>query len=325
MDKKTIYLFFGEDSYSSSKKLKLWQKEFIKKHSEDGVEVFAGRKFDSSRFATNIEAVPFLSEKKLVIIKDFFSKAKKEDMEKVSKAIEKTPDFCILVFHQNGPVDKRLGLYKKIKKLGTATEFKEKTPSEITAFILTKARREEIKISPLTANYISTHCGTNLWTISNELKKLKLFAQDKEITSEMVNQLTTPSLSASIFKLTDTITEKNSRKALQVLKTLAESGEELTKVFFMIVRHFRILIQVHDMIKKNESRGTITKRLKQHPFVIQKTSAQSKNFTSEKLEEIYAKLLEIDKNFKTGVIRIQQGDNSAYSLAIEKLIIDCCQ
>lgn len=325
MDKKTIYLFFGEDSYTGNEKLKLWKKEFIKKYGEDGVEVFSESKFDSNSFATNIEAVPFLSEKKLIIIKDFFAKAKKEDLEKLSKAIEKTPDFCILVFQESGSIDKRLGLYKKISKLGTVEEFKEKNPSEITSFILTKARREEIKISPLVANYISTHCGSDLWTISNEIKKLKLFAQDKEVTTTMVDQLTTPSLSASVFKLTDTITEKDSRKALQILKTLDENGEELTKIFFMIVRHFRILIQVHDMVQKNESRGTIQKRLKQHPFVIQKTSTQSKNFTSQRLEEIYGKLLEIDKNFKTGVVRIQQGDNRAYSLAIEKLIIDCCR
>ena len=77
----------------------------------------------------------------------------------------------------------------------------------------------------------------------------------------------------------------------------------------MIVRHFRILIQVHEMVNKGENSFSITKKLKQHPFVIQKTSAQSKNFNQKKLEEIYRNMLETDKNLKTGVIKYYGKDN----------------
>ena len=93
----------------------------------------------------------------------------------------------------------------------------------------------------------------------------------------------------------------------------------------MIVRHFRILIQVHEMAGKNENQHSITQKLKQHPFVIQKTLQQSRNFTSEQLEEIYEKLLEIDVKFKTGIIKTYQQDDSEYKLAMEKLIIECCR
>jgi DNA polymerase-3 subunit delta len=246
-------------------------------------------------------------------------------LEKISKSLEKTPDFCVIIFHENESADKRTGLYKKIQKYGKIEEFKHKSPNEITRWIMDQSRNKDIKITPLTASYLTNHCGIELWKISNELEKLKIYAQNKEITNEMIDNLTTPSITSSIFKLTDKIAEKNTKEALKTLKNLQESGEDITRVFFMIVRHFRILIQAHDLIQKKETQTGIAKRLKQHPFVIQKTSAQSRNFTQEKLEKIYGHLLKIDKDFKTGSIKIIKGDNRAYILAIEKLIIDCCQ
>ena len=321
----SIYLFYGEDTYSSTKKVKFWKNQFIKKYGdESNIEIFDGKKLNITQFNTNIETIPFLCEKRLIIIKDFLSTANKEDQKKVSQALEKTPDFAIIVFHETGSPDKVASLFKKIKKIGIIEEFKHLTPAQLTKWILDRAKKEDIKINSQTAHYLSLHCGTELWRISSELEKLKIFAANKEITTKMIDDFVTPSLSASIFKLTDAIAGKNPKQSLKTLETLKETGEELTRIFFMIVRHFRILIQVHEMAGKRESPAAITKKLKQHPFVIQKTLSQSKNFTSEKLEDIYQKLLQIDIDFKTGVIKTYQQDDSEYKLAIEKLIIDCC-
>ncbi|MBD3360847.1 DNA polymerase III subunit delta [Candidatus Peregrinibacteria bacterium] len=324
--KKTIYLFCGEDTYSSNKKIKFWKNEFIKKYGdESNIEIIDGKNMDTTRFSTNLETVPFLSDKRLLIVKDFLTAGSKDDQKKIAESLIKTPDFCIVVFHENNSPNKTGSLFKKIKQIGTIEEFNHLTPAQLTKWILKKAGKENINISQPTAHHLSLHCGLELWRISNELQKLKLYSNGNEITSQIIDELVVPSLSASIFKLTDAIAGKNPKQSLKTLQILKDSGEELTKIFFMIVRHFRILIQVHDMIQKDERQSTIIKKLKQHPFVIQKTSNQSKNFTPEKLEEIYSKFLQIDKKLKTGIIKIYQGDDREYKLAIEKLIIDCCR
>jgi len=185
------------------------------------------------------------------------------------------------------------------------------TPAQLTQWILKEAKTREFIISPTVANYLSQHCGNELWRISSELEKIGVFAGENPITQAIIDDQVTPSLSASIFKLTDLLSERNSKESLKILQILKDSGEDLTRVFFM-------------MVSKNEPSHSITKRLKQHPFVIQKTSSQAKNFTSEQLETIYEKLLEIDTKFKTGQIKTYQGDDREFQLAIEKLIIDCC-
>lgn len=320
-----IYLFYGEDRYSSSRKLKFWQENFIKKYGENAMEVIEGDKLDPAEFSTNLETLPFLSEKRLVIIKNYLAQAKTEQQKQIATAIERTPDFCLLIFYEYEMPEKINPLYKKIAKIGHLEEFQALSPNDIAKWIMDKAKIDNIKISFMAANYLSQYCGPELWTISNEFEKLALFANDQEITKEMIDDLCIPSLSSSIFKLTDYVAQKNAKASLKTFETLKNSGEELSRIFFMLARHFRILIQVFELLSKGEKAFTITKKLGQHPFVIQKTSQQSKNFDLKKLEKIYKEFLKIDTKVKTGIIKSYKGDEREFELAIEKLIIECCQ
>jgi len=188
-----------------------------------------------------------------------------------------------------------------------------------------RAKKENIKISSAVALYLSTYCSLNLWLVFTELEKLATYANGQEITTKMIDEIVSPTLSSSIFKLTDAIAAKNMKESLRIFRILIDSGEDITRIFFMIVRHFRILIQIKEMLDKNEIQSTMIKKLKQHPFVIQTASKQAKNFTVDQIENIYKTLLEIDRRVKTGIIKISTGNTSEFELAIEKLIIDCCK
>lgn len=324
--KKTIFLLYGENSYSSHEKLKFYQNGFLKKYGDEGdMQVLDGKKLNISQFITDLEAIPFLTEKRLLIVKNFLTTSKTDDQKKVAENIEKTPDFCIVIFHENGTPDRTRSLYKRIKKIGHVEEFKPFQATQISNWIKEKSQRIGLNIKPMEINYLIQHAGNDLWKLSNELTKLKTYNQDQQVTKAIIDELTTPCLTSSVFKLTDNISSKNIKEALKTLQILTDSGEDPMKIFFMIVRHFRILIQVHEMVGKRESEHTIIQKLKQHPFVIKKTSHQAKNFSEEKLAGIFKQFLQIDRDFKTGRIKTYQSDNREYILAIEKLIIDCCQ
>lgn len=317
----SIFLLHGEDTFSSTQKLNLYRDGFVQKYNTDP-EIFEGKKLDLSQFETNLEAMPFLSEKRLLIVRNFLSQGKTDEQKRMAEALSRTPETTVLIFHESTRADKRLSLYKKLVKLANVEEFSTKTAGEISKWALDRAQKKGLKFSPSLATFFVNHCGSDLWRLDTELEKLSLL---EEVTQETVEKVTTPSLSASVFKLTDSIAQKNIKPALHTLKTLQDSGEDMIKVFFMIVRHFRILIQTHDLLHNNETNSSIAKKLKQPPFVVSKGIQQSKNFTLKKLKQIYQELLEIDTGFKTGKIRIQSTDNRAYNLAIEKFIINCCK
>lgn len=320
-----VFLFYGEDDYSNTEKLNFWKTEFIKKYGDNALEILEAKNMEASQFITNIESMPFLSEKRMIIIKDFLATATEEDQKLVAKNLEKTPDFNIVIFYETKAPDKRTSLYKILQKSGKMEYFEEMKADKINQWILERATQKNLKINSQNAIYLSQKCGTNLWKLSNELEKLKLFAQEAEVDKKTIDKICTPSLTSSIFKLTDEIAQKNPKASLQTIKILTESGEDPVKIFFMIVRQFRILIQVHELIEKGEKPFSITKKLNQHPFVIQKTSGQCKNFTTDSLKTIYEKLLQIDIETKTGGIKMFGGDKRQLELAIEKFIVECCR
>lgn len=317
--KSNIFLFFGEDTYSSQQKINFWKSEFIKKYGDESdIEVTEGKRLDPKSFLTNIEALPFFSEKRLVIVTNLLSDGKKEQQKIIADNLDKIPDFSIVVFAENKAPNKTESLYKKLKKIAKIEEFMPKPPGEVTAWILKKAQADDIKISRGAAAHLANHATADLWQISNELEKLKQYAGGAEITDQMIDELVTPSLVSTVFKLTDAIAARRADESLKIFQTLQDMGEEDNKIFFMIARHFRLLIQAKDLFSRNEKLSDVAKLMKQPPFVIQKLAQQEKNFPQAKLKKIHDQMLEIDIETKTG-------KNKNTRLAIEKLIIECCR
>gem|GEM_PF-320916 len=323
---ENIFLFYGEDTYSSSQKLKHWKSEFVRKYGDEtNLEVIEGADLDTSVFNTNLEAMPFLAEKRMIIIKDFLSKGSSDNQKRVAENLENTPEFVILIFHENEMPDRRTSLFQKLSKIAKPVEFETLSARDTTNWIMERARAKNQMLSPMAANYLIEYCGLDLWHLSSEMDKLHSYTNGKAIDQKIIEEVCVPSVGSSIFKLTDAIATKNTKESLKIFKTLILSGEEIGRIFFMVVRHFRILMQVKDLLEKHESPSSITKRLGQHPFVIQTTSKQAGNFSEDQLKKIYGRLLSIDIAAKTGQIKAYGGETKEFELALERLIIDYCK
>lgn len=326
-DKKNVYLFFGEDTYSSTKKAKFWRNAFEKKHGGDiNIAILEGKKLTSSVLESDMQSTPFLAEKRLIIVEDFLNRGAKDEQKKVAEILEKDlPDFCVIVFVENKVPDKRSSLYKKLNKVGHSEEFKLLIGSALTGWIQKTATAKGLYLSASLDDYLGKLAGSDLWNLNNEIDKLKTYSQTNQVTKEVIDALVHPNLNASIFKFTDSLAQKNAKGSIDTMHILLESGEEIVKIIFMIVRHFRILIQVKDLMIRGNRKPEIISKLKQHPFAIAQMMQQSPNFSQEKLCEIYSSLLQIDIDMKSGKIKMLANDKKEMFLAIEKFIMNVCK
>lgn len=324
MAKPNIHLFYGEDTYSSWHKSRFWKQEFEKKFGDFNVLTFEGKDLTAAAFNEAVDSVPFLGEKKFVLVRNFLQEGKADDQKTVAEKLDDIADFCLVVFLEQEKPDARTTLFKTLKKIATVQEFEPVVGPKLTAWIQNRVQERGGRIGPGEANELAQTVGPNLWQMTQEIDKLVLFAEGKPIPSEAVENLTSPNVSTTIFKLTDYLGQKNARLALKTLDTLLASGEDIVKSMFMIVRHFRILIQVRSCLDQNMEKTAITQKLKEHPFVITTAIGQSKNFNAELLAATYRKLLEIDTKMKSGKIRMTGGDNTELRLALEKLMAELC-
>ncbi len=329
-----IFLFCGEDTYSAYQKSKHWRDQFEKKYGDININIFEGAKLTAEQLIETLDSIPFLSEKKLTIVNDFLSEGEDEDQKKIAEKIENLPDHNILVFIEEKKPDARMTLYKKLKKIGQIEEFNYLVGPKLNQWIQkemaqagAKLGQPQINIGSKEAQILAEMVGPNLWQMKQEVEKLALYSctpaasngstSVRPITEDIIHKLANPNLSTSVFKLTDYIGQKKAKDSLKTFNTLIESGEDIIKIFFMIVRQFRILIQIDDCLKHKMNKNEITAKLKEHPYVVMTSMGQCKNFNTKKLQEIYNLLLKIDTDLKTGKIKMTE-----IRLVLEKFIVE---
>lgn len=271
---------------------------------------------------TECETAPFLSEKRLIIVKNFFQTAKPEQQKIITEKIAKgISDSTILVLFEDQPLDKRTSVYKKLVKTCALEEFNTLENYDLIQWIITKAKDIGTSLNHELASYLAELAGDNLWNLENEINKLALYRQKGNITKQDIDLLTTPASHDIIFKLTDLIGQKRTREALEMLEKMTKKGEDIKFIYHMIVRQFRIIIQIANLLEKNKPLPEIIKLLKLHPFVVSNTAKQAKKFPKSALTKIYQSLLDIDIADKTGKIKTTTSNTKEFLLEVEKFII----
>ncbi len=324
--KKNIFFFYGNDTYSSSEKVRVWREQFAKKYNDDlNISLIEGKQLTPAQFRSETEAMPFLADKRLTIVKGFLNAGKTDHQKKIAEIIETTPDHSIVVFHEIQSPDKRTSLFKKLKKIATIEEFKPLEGLALSQWITKKATQKNATINSNAANLLASLVGSNLWQLNNEIAKLSLYCKGRTIENNDVNLLASKNFSESIFTLTDAIAAKRPQKSLDTFHTLIASGEEIPRIFYMIVRHFRILLQVKELMDKGYQHKQIVDEVKEHPFVIKNTMQQARNFSQQLLVLVYRQLLGIEIAMKSGGIKLLVDDQRDLIIAIERLVMKLCR
>ena len=199
---------------------------------------------------------------------------------------------------------KELDKRKKITKvLQEKTKYKEFLSYNIESVI--KEDLKDFKMSPMAINLLISYCGNNLSRIENELEKLKLYKlNEKEITTEDIENLVKKSLDSTIFNLIDKINEKDKVKIFKIYNELLEEGETEEKIMYTIANHYRLLFQISEKIK-SLSDDEIIKEYRMHPYRLTKLKEQLNLIVQDDILKILKNLSDIDINVKKGKIDIK--------------------
>src|SRR3990167_1988819 len=230
--------------------------------------------------------------------------------------------------------DRRTTLFKRLNPSSAkATEGKTKVQefrplegNELRRWIKTEIERQNAKIEPAAIEKLAEYVGNDLWKMSNEIDKLIAYSLSLMAKNDMryaictkhIELLVKPKIESNIFAMIDAIGNKDADKTVKELHKLLDSGENELYILTMIVYQFRNLLIIKDLMDDSKIQDTrykiqtnyksqfsnfqIAKQSGLNPYVAQKTTAQARNFTFERLKEIYQLLLEYDIKIKTGKI-----------------------
>lgn len=316
-----ILFLYGEDSYRSRQKLNELKNKFNNEVDKLGnsLQVLEGEKITVDKINEAISAGSLFASKRMVVIENIFSNKSKTILDDLSNYVKKHRDNENIIIFWDETDGKGIGrtkLFRTLKGLKFVQDFKYLSNTECINWVKDEAEKRGAKISQTVAYNLTSLFNNDLWRLSNELDKLICYCKSKaqdlgitdttiEITKGDLDILVTGSVEGNIFALTDAISTKNKNQAMNLLENELAAGVADVYLLTMVIRQFKIMLQVRQALDLGHSSKKIIGDLKLHPFVVQKSSNQVKNFSIDVLKNIFNKLVEIDHKIKTGKSEIK--------------------
>ncbi len=221
-----------------------------------------------------------------------------------------------IIIFRSAAIDRRRRLFKILEKGGLVVECAPLRGPELARWIRDWLARQGKKIEPAALQRLLWSGENDLHFLSNELEKYCAYLGDGEttITAKVVELLFSGDIKSSVFTLTDALSEGRLDRALQVLsQLLAGKREEPLRIFFMLVRHFRLLLGARSLRDEKVPPARHPLELGVKPFEARKLYGQSAAFSRQSLEEIIMFLQQLDYRIKTGRVNPGQALEIALS------------
>lgn len=300
-----LLFLYGKDNYRLKQKLKAIKDKYLGlSNTEVNFSIISAEDgINFEKIKSDIEAMPFLAQKRLIILRNFLSQASSEVQNKLIPYLEKIPETSIVVLVEENVPDKKTELFRIAKsKASRVWEFNLLKPYELENWIKTEIKKRGTKIESQAVKLLASYVGPDLWQMQNEITKLVLYTKGEIIKESDVELLVKAKLDDNIFSLIDALGNKNISRAIQKLEDLLKSGMPEVYILSMIIYQFRNILIVKDLLQRQTKKEALGEKTKMHPFVLQKTLKQSRNFTLKQLKVIYRQLARMDLAIKTGKI-----------------------
>lgn len=297
-----FYIFHGDDSHSQRETLAEIESRLGDATMVDlNTNHLQGRDLILSDLLHACNSVPFLAEKRLVIVEDLLV-SEPLFLEELQEYLPNLPDTTRLVLLESKELSESnpILLLAINEDSGYVKSFMRPMGLNLERWIRRKVSDGDGSISSRAVHLLAINVGNDLNLLDQEIEKLLLYKNGESIEPEDVTLLCPYVAEASIFDLVDAMGNRNGKIAAQILTKKLDEGTDPAFLFAMVIRQFRLLIQTKELAQEGCQQSEIANRLNIHGFVAGKVMQQSHNFDAAQLEEIYAHLLEIDVGAKIG-------------------------
>ena len=329
-----VYVFYGQDTPTLKEKLADFYTIALSDLSIADLNItrLDGSSVQLNDIGSTAGALPFLADTRLVVVENLTDSANgRAIIEQLPSLFTDLPSWARVLFIEKdleGPLSKgatgessRMTARRPaLKKLINIVEADPRgkvlafdMPKNPARWIQNRAVYHQATIEPRAASLLAQRVGKSLELADMELMKLATYTNgERPISIEDVQLLTPYTPEAGIFKMVDALGQRRGDTALALLRKLLDENNAPLMIFGMIIRQFRLLIQMKEQLEQGHKPASAGKIIRVHRFVADKLAEQSRSYSLETLERIYRHLLKIDLEIKTG--------NTQPELALETLI-----
>ncbi len=313
----SLYLLHGDDELAMKKFAEaLYAKLGDPSIADLNFTRLEGKGLDFNELRNATGSMPFLADRRVVILHDPFASLKSDDaIQRFKSLLDGLPESTALVLLVDDRIDRRdwavlkedHWLLKWARDAGDRAVVREMALPDLMkmpAWIRKQAEQRKGEFTAQAASALMERVGNDTRVAELEVAKLLDYVNySRPVSREDVELLTAQVDDPDIFKLVDALGEKDGKTALDELHMLLDN-RDWQPVFAMIVRQFRLLLLTREVLDRNGGSNQVTEALRGEPFRVNpylaaRLTKQAASFSLANLEAIYRRLLDIDASLKS--------------------------
>lgn len=294
------YLLYGLENFFIEKELK----NIINNGKFDDISI---SRYDLendllSDIIDDANTISLFDSNKLIIVDNAFifsrTTKKVDNVELIEEYLNNpNPNTTIVFIDRLENIDSVKKIVKSIKSKGIIKEFNPLKSINNSV----KEMFGDYKIDTSTLDYFINRVGSNLEIISSEIDKLKLYKlDDKIITKEDIDNISTENINVDIFKFVDDIINKNKKDAIKSYRELLKINEEPIKIIAILSSKFRLMYQACTLTKKGLTEDKISEILGIHKYPVHLAIIAGYKYNQELILKYLNDLADLDIGIKTG-------------------------
>lgn len=321
-----FYLFHGEDGFSRDATVAQLRERLFASDpvAELNYAELDGRRLGLGELRAAVEALPFLGERRMVVVRDLCARlagrggeneARKAFLRGLTDLLAELPPSTRLVLVEGvlTPAHPLLRWAKQWRESQPDPEaaamiraFEPPKPEALAPWLARRAGARGASLEPAALAALAealVHEGkVDLRLADSELEKLLTYAGGEPVRVEDVAAVVSAVQLDTVFALIDALAERQGPAAATLLTRFLDDGEPPLRLLALIVRQFRLIALGQACLEAGLPPAELPGRLGVPPFVARKVGAQARRFSPGFIQSALGRLIEIDTEIKTGRI-----------------------
>lgn len=286
-----VTILTGENGFALQAESKRLIAAFVAEHDELALERIDGEEAELPRVIEALTSLPFLSSKKLVVLRaPSKNKTFQEKFEQLVAEIPETTDVILI----EPKLDKRSSYYKFLKRQPNFHDFPEQDSGNLASWLVATAKEKGGTLSSGDARLIVERVGANQQRLGNELEKLLLY--DPKISRKTIELLTDEAPQSTIFQLLEAAFAGNHKRTAELYAQQRALKVEPAQIIAMLAWQLHVVAIIKTA--GDRSANEIASQAKINPFVVQKSQGIARKLSLGELKTLIKNLLDIDAKSK---------------------------
>lgn len=247
----------------------------------------------AQRIVALAQTLPMMAARRMIYVRDMSTLS--DDPEPLLSYLGK-PNPSTVVVAVVTKLDKRIKLFATLSKKGFLHVLE--APRQLAPWVRAEAKARGVQIDGAAVTRLIDAVGDDLSRLALTVEQLGLYAGDRAVTADDVDELIADTRERTVFELIDAIGAADRGRALAAVAALCDQRESAVGVVVMLARAVRQMSLVYTLRDTNVPRSNWAGMLGVPPFIVDKVAQQARTYSPRALAIATQQLANADRALK---------------------------